>query len=68
LNLAEMYASGDGVPENFVLAYKWANLASARGRDKAKALKNEIRKHMNRDQIAEAQRLSLEWEKKLSGE
>ena len=68
LSLAEMYASGDGVPENFVLAYKWGNLASARGRDKAKELKNEIRKRMTRDQIAEAQRLSLEWEKRLSGE
>jgi len=68
LNLAEMYASGEGVPENFVLAYKWANLASAHGRDKAKALKNEIRKRMTREQIAEAQKLSLDWEKSLTGE
>ena len=66
LNLAVMYASGEGVPENFVLAYKWANLAAARGRDQAKALKNEIRKRMTRDQIAEAQKLSLEWEKSLA--
>ena len=68
LNLAEMYASGDGVPENFVLAYKWANLASARGRDKAKELKNDIRKRMTRVQIAEAQRMSLEWGEKLTSD
>ena len=68
LNLAEMYASGDGVPENFVLAYKWANLASARGRDKAKELKNDIRKRMTLVQIAEAHRLSLEWGEKLTSD
>ena len=67
LNLGEMYASGEGVPENFILAYKWSNLAAARGIEKAKNLKKEIRKRMTPSQIAEAQHLSLEWEKKLKG-
>ena len=58
-----MYASGEGVPENFVLAYKWANLAAARGSEKARELKSGVKKLMTREQIAEAQQLSLEWEK-----
>ena len=62
LNLAVMYASGEGVPENFVLAYKWANLAAARGSEKARELKSGVKKLMTREQIAEAQQLSLEWE------
>ena len=67
LNLSKMYASGEGVPENFILAYKWANLAAARRIDNAENLKKEIRKRMTPTQIAEAQKLSLEWEKKLKG-
>ena len=62
LNLAVMYDSGEGVPENFVLAYKWANLAAARGSEKARELKSGVKKLMTREQIAEAQQLSLEWE------
>ena len=63
-----MYASGEGVPENFILAYKWSNLAAARGIDSAMNFKEEIKKRMTPAQIAEAQELSIEWEKRLKGE
>ena len=61
-----MYNHSD--PLNFILAYKWCNLAAARGIERAKNLKKEIRKRMTPTQIAEAQYLSLEWEKKLKGD
>jgi TPR repeat protein len=63
-----MYHSGEGVPENYVLSYKWANLAAARGNEKAKDVKNEVRKRMTREQIAEAQQLSLDWEQGRSAD
>ena len=67
INLAVMYASGEGILENFVLAYKWANLAAALGNENAREMKNEVKKRMTRTQIAEAQQLSLEWQQNQSG-
>jgi len=68
VNLATMYNAGEGVPENYILAYKWSNLAAARGSEQAKDLKNEMRKRMTREQIAEAQQLSIEWEQSVSSQ
>jgi len=53
--LGECYASGNGVPQDFVQAYKWYNLASAQAERDALAIK------MTREQIAEAQQLSREF-------
>jgi len=50
-----------------VLAYKWSNLAAARGNENAREMKNEVKKRMTRTQIAEAQQLSLEWQQNQSG-
>ena len=68
VNLATMYNAGEGVPENYILAYKWSNLAAARGSEQARDLKNELRKRMTREQIAEAQQLSIEWEQSVSSQ
>ena len=56
-----MYANGQGVPEDIVLAYMWYNLAAAQGRDIAQGIKDILEQRMNREQIDEAQRLTLEW-------
>ena len=60
--MGSFYESGLGVPVDYVLAYKWYNLASVspydwgggRSRDK-------LARMMTPEQIAEAQRLSREW-------
>ena len=59
--LGLMYANGEGVPKDSVLAYLWWNLAAAQGLKSAKRNLGKIEKIMTREQIAEAQRLSREW-------
>jgi TPR repeat protein len=56
-----MYADGDGVPKDLVIAYMWLNLAAAKGEPNAKANRDNIERQMTPDQIAEAQRLSRQW-------
>ena len=56
-----MYALGEGIPEDDVLAYMWANLAAAQGHENAQEIQHIIEERMTREQIAEAQRMSREW-------
>ncbi len=56
-----MYALGDGVPQDDVLAYMWLNLSAAQGQENAQAAKEILVPLMTREQIAEAQRMSREW-------
>ena len=49
-----MYDNDNGVPQDYVEAYKWWNFA-------AKEFKEMIEEKMTRQQIAEGQRLSREW-------
>jgi TPR repeat protein len=67
--LAMMYAFGDGVPKDFVLAYNWSNLAAAR-LDPDKEIKDAASAANLRDRLsevitpterAEAQRMAREW-------
>ena len=60
-NLGVMYANGEGVPEDDVLAYMWFNVAAAQGYEGAQGNKDLLEERMTREQIAEAQRLSREW-------
>ena len=60
-NLGLMYARGEGVPEDNVLAYMWLNLAAAQGGEGAKTAKDILVERMTREQITEAQRLSRAW-------
>ena len=69
LGLAALYEGGDGVPQVYVLAHMWYNLAivhfpSAETdlRDTvAVEFRDKLAKKMTPDQIAEAQRLAGEW-------
>ena len=58
--LGVMYANGEGVLENYVKAYAWWNLAGAQGHKDAIKAKASLRKDMTTEQVAEAQKLSVE--------
>ncbi len=70
-NLGLMYAKGEGVPQEFVQAHMWFNIAAARtlyrvfngGWDDmlARTRRDEIAKRMTPAQIAEAQILARVW-------
>ena len=60
-NLGACLWNGDGIPVDFVEAYKWCNLASAQGFDAAKKALFTFVQSMTTEQIAEAQRLSREF-------
>lgn len=67
-NVGLMYAEGRGVPQDYVQAHKWFNLAASRfpaleaeSRDKAVNSRDFVAARMTTAQIAEAQRLASEW-------
>lgn len=56
--LGRMYAKGEGVLQNYILAHMWLNLAGSQyARDERDALAAK----MTTAQVAEAQRLAAEW-------
>ena len=63
--LGLMYDKGHGVPLNFVLAYKWLNLAAARAsgreRDVYARLRDAVASKMSTNEILEAQHLIFSW-------
>ena len=63
-NLGVMYANGAGVPQNYVLAYMWANLAASTGSEKAGKNRDILARSMTPNQLAEAQKLAREWKPK----
>jgi len=67
-NLGFMYGNGEGVPQDYVEAHKWFNLAAAQGLQTAIASRDIAASKMTREQIAEAQRLAREWQAKHQGD
>ena len=63
-NLGLMYNNGQGVPQDYVMAHMWLNLAAARGYTTAKTSRDRAANLMTSEQIAEAQRLAREWKPK----
>jgi TPR repeat protein len=64
--LGWMYAQGQGVAQDYVLAHMWSNLAASREkdatlRDMAIKLRDQAAAMMTPAQLAEAQRLAREW-------
>ena len=59
-----MYAKGEGVARNYVLAYMWVNLARAYGSPYTTTLHENLGKRMTREDISTAQRLATEWQEK----
>ncbi len=56
-----MYASGEGVPEDYTLAHAWFNLSAARGNDRAAKAREKIEEVMTPEQISAAQNLARRW-------
>ncbi|MBR0696459.1 tetratricopeptide repeat protein [Bradyrhizobium lablabi] len=63
--LGLMYDKGHGVRQDFVLAYKWLNLAAAhtsgRQRDTYARFRNAVATKMSTNEIVIGQRLALTW-------
>ena len=57
-NLGVMYARGRGVPEDYVRAYAWCNLAAEKGYERAAKARDSLRERMTAKQIARAQEFS----------
>jgi hypothetical protein len=53
------YAEGVGCVKNYLLAYVWLNLALSQGNENSKNTLATIESRMTREQIAEAQKLSV---------
>ena len=68
LILGLRYDNGQGVPQDYVQAHMWLNLAASRaGGADAKSIakaRDDLAGEMTRQQIAEAQRLAREWKPK----
>ncbi len=55
-----MYESGEGVPQDYVLAHMWFNLAASQDFPAA-SNRERVVTRMSDPQIAEAQKLAREW-------
>ena len=64
-HLGLAYANGQGVPQDYVLAYFWLDLAAYFGDDQEYVVaRDEVARLMDPEQIAEARRMAVEWEPK----
>jgi len=70
-NIGELYASGKGVPQDYVLASMWFTLADSHypaseiaDRNNVAVSINEIALKMIPEEIAEAKRMAREWKPK----
>ena len=63
LALGLAYVKGLGVPQDFVEAHKWLNLAAGRGNAEAADEREALAAKMTAEERAEAQRLARAWRK-----
>ena len=59
-----MYSTGKGVPQDYVAAHLFFNLAGAKGDEEARKARDVLAAKMTVAQIAEAQRRAREWKEK----
>lgn len=63
-HLSSLYSQGRGVPQDYVQAHMWANLAAAHTTIHSQSyasVRDDLAEKMTPQQIAEAQRLAREW-------
>ena len=60
----QMYATGQGVQQDYVTAYMWLDLSAAQGEQGAVKARDMIARRITPAQIAEAQKLAREWKPK----
>jgi len=58
--LAQLYEQGLGVPQDFVQAHRWYNIAGSQGHTEARKARDALGSRMTANQLAEAQRLATE--------
>ena len=56
-----MYREGQGVPQDYVQAHKWYNLAATQGDEDALKNRDDVAKRMSLADISKAQKLAREW-------
>ena len=59
--LGALYENGRGVPKDNVRAHMWFNLSGAQGHQAAVKNRDKLTASMDREQVAEAQKLAREW-------
>ncbi|MBT7311435.1 sel1 repeat family protein, partial [bacterium] len=59
--LGFMYALGNGVAQDYVLAHMWLNLSVAQGHKDAREGRDLVAERMTSEQIASAQRMAREF-------
>lgn len=66
--LGVRYGNGQGVPQDYIQAYMWYNLAASNSSGGLRLLavkgRNQAAKEMTPEDISEAQRLTSEWKPK----
>jgi len=60
-NLGGMYANGQGVPQDYVQAHKWFNLAATQGDKVAVKNRDIVAMNMTPADVSKAQKLAREW-------
>jgi uncharacterized protein len=63
--LGRMYERGQGVSQDLIQAQMWYYLSAVHGEQRAAEARDALAKQMTPAQIAEAERLALEWKPKL---
>ena len=59
-----MYEGGMGVPQDYVLAHMWSNLASSQGEKESRKKVNELESKMTPSQIEKAKEMARNWKPK----
>ncbi|MBI5882973.1 MAG: SEL1-like repeat protein [Elusimicrobia bacterium] len=66
-SLGLAYENGEGVVQDFIEAYKWFLLASARDNASGREGMNRLRQSMTKEQVADAQKQAAAFEASLNG-
>jgi TPR repeat protein len=61
MEAARIYATGDGVEQDYIQAHMWANLAAAAGVENAARERAVFAQFLDADQLADAQSRASEW-------
>ena len=62
LALGRLYLEGRNVPQNYIRAHVWFNLAASRGEAEAVLERDALTSHMDPDQVAKAQEQAVAWQ------
>lgn len=68
LQLGRLYLEGRSVPQDYVLAHMWFNLAASRDEEGAAEERDSLNKHMTQTERADAQKRAREWRPRASAE